>query len=73
MGQAPEYVLITKELLTKQTTNHKLRCSRNSESCYTGPSIKQKLLMPEALVLLDQLYGMNYLFILSSQNQFSIL
>lgn len=70
-------VLITKELLSKQTTNHELRSSRDSESYYTGPSIKknkkQKLLMTEALVLLDQINGMNYLFILSRQNQLTIL
>lgn len=34
VGQAPEYL---KELLSKQTKNHKLRSSKNSESCYTVP------------------------------------
>lgn len=41
VGQAPEFRLQEKNL-SKQTTNHKLRSSLNSESYCTGPSIKQK-------------------------------
>lgn len=37
MGQSPEY---SKELLSKQT-NHRLRSSRNSESCSTLPNTRQ--------------------------------
>lgn len=51
-GQALEYL---KELLSKlfTKTNHKLHFSQNSQSCYTFPFIKEKLLVTGVLVLLD--------------------